>query len=105
MIDGKGYEWTTEVGTEEVGMPTHDGTGTMTGNAGNGYAKITFIEEIPEYTFDYTGDVQTFIAPYKGIYQVELWGAEGGSYNKIDLGKGSYTKGLIELGKNKKLYL
>ena len=26
-------------------MPTFDGTSTMTGNTGNGYAKITFIEE------------------------------------------------------------
>ena len=24
-------------------MPTHDGTSTMTGNTGNGYAKITFL--------------------------------------------------------------
>nr|MBP3258668.1 prepilin-type N-terminal cleavage/methylation domain-containing protein [Bacilli bacterium] len=27
----------------DASMPTHDGTSTMTGNAGNGYAKITFI--------------------------------------------------------------
>ena len=26
-----------------TGMPTHDGTGTMKGNAGNGYARITYI--------------------------------------------------------------
>lgn len=24
-------------------IPTHDGTGTMTGNSGNGYAKITWV--------------------------------------------------------------
>jgi len=24
-------------------MPTHDGTSTMTGNTGNGYAKITYL--------------------------------------------------------------
>jgi hypothetical protein len=24
-------------------MPTHDGTSTMTGNDGNGYAKITYL--------------------------------------------------------------
>ncbi len=44
MIDGAGYNWTTEKGSEVVGMPTHDGTSTMTGNSGNGYAKITLIE-------------------------------------------------------------
>ena len=26
-------------------MPTHGGQGTMTGNSGNGYAKITYIGE------------------------------------------------------------
>ena len=44
MIDGAGYKWTTDK-TTSVGMPTHDGTSTMTGNIGNGYAKITFIKE------------------------------------------------------------
>ena len=43
IIDGKGYKWTTEKGSQ-TGMPTHDGTSTMTGNTGNGYAKITLIE-------------------------------------------------------------
>ena len=42
MIDGEGYKWTTEKGSY-TGMPTHDGTGTMKGNTGNGYAKITYI--------------------------------------------------------------
>lgn len=42
MIDGAGYNWTTEKG-EYTGMPSHDGTTTMTGNAGNGYAKITYL--------------------------------------------------------------
>lgn len=44
MIDGGGYSWTTEKGTEIVGMPTHDGAETMTGNTGNGYAKITIVK-------------------------------------------------------------
>ena len=43
IIDGKGYSWTTAPAETAAGMPTHDGTSTMTGNAGNGYAKITFI--------------------------------------------------------------
>ena len=44
MIDGSGYKWTTQKG-EYTGMPSHDGTGTMKGNAGNGYARITYIGE------------------------------------------------------------
>ncbi len=41
-IDGQGYNWTTEK-EKYVGMPTHDGASIMTGNSGNGYAKITLI--------------------------------------------------------------
>ena len=43
IIDGAGYQWTTEKGDTVVGMPTHDGTSTMIGNSGNGYAKITYL--------------------------------------------------------------
>lgn len=43
MIDGAGYSWTNTKGNDTVGMPTYDGLGTMIGNIGNGYAKITFI--------------------------------------------------------------
>lgn len=42
MVDGAGYNWTTVKG-EQIGMPTHDGKSTMTGNEGNGYAKITYL--------------------------------------------------------------
>ena len=44
MVDGEGYNWTTSKG-EKTGMPTHDGTGSMIGNSGDGYAKITFVKE------------------------------------------------------------
>lgn len=49
MIDGKGYQWTTEKGEEVVGMPSYDGKTTMIGNNGNGYAKITLVEEDGKY--------------------------------------------------------
>ncbi len=39
MIDGAGYQWTTAKGSY-VGMPNLAGTGTMTGNTGNGQVKI-----------------------------------------------------------------
>ena len=49
MIDGEGYKWTDhkleDLGV--VGMPTHDGTSTMTGNEGDGFAKITLISRKP----------------------------------------------------------
>ena len=43
MIDGDGHNWTTSMDKESIGMPNHDGTGTMVGNTGNGYAKITLL--------------------------------------------------------------
>ena len=43
MVDGAGYNWTFEKG-DYTGMPTHDGTSTMVGNSGEGYAKITLLE-------------------------------------------------------------
>ena len=43
MIDGKGYRWTTIKGNEVVGMPNKNGIGTVVGNTGNGFAKITLM--------------------------------------------------------------
>ena len=41
MIDGMGYRWIDKVRVGFVGMPNFEGNATMTGNVGNGYAKIT----------------------------------------------------------------
>lgn len=50
--------------------------------------------------YDYTGAVQTFTAPYDGIYEVTLWGAgSGGSAT------GAVTKGRISLKTGDTLYL
>lgn len=42
MIDGNGYNWTSEKG-DYIGMPSHDESTKMVGNLGNGYAKITLL--------------------------------------------------------------
>lgn len=42
VIDGEGYSWGAEKG-EQTLMPTTDGSSTMAGNSGNGYAKITWV--------------------------------------------------------------
>jgi hypothetical protein len=45
MVDGQGYEWNTGAkGSAVVNMPNRSG-GTMTGNTGPGYARIT----LPSY--------------------------------------------------------
>ncbi len=45
MIDGKGYNWTNIKGNY-IGMPSHDGKNTISGNSGNGYAKITLVKKL-----------------------------------------------------------
>ena len=84
-------------------MPTHDGTSTMVGNSGDGYAKITKVEASPITEFDYTGDVQEYTVPATGTYKIEAWGAQGAS--QTDTNGGAYTSGTITLTKDTKLYI
>lgn len=56
-------------------------------------------------TFDYTGDCVQWFVPYNGEYQIELWGAQGGSFNSNKGGTGAYTSGNIELAKDEFIYV
>ena len=62
-----------------------------------------------EFTFDYTGNVQTFKTPCSGNYKIEVWGAQGGysSSNTSDTrgGYGGYSNGMISLSANSYLYI
>ena len=112
MVDGQGYSWT-NTKSGKTNMPNHEGTGTMIGNSGNGYTKITYLgkdycsmQPGQEFTFDYVGSAQEFTAECKGTYRVELWGAQGGSYEADGTGeKGAYTAGDISLLAGTKLYV
>ena len=99
MIDGQGYNWTTEKGSY-IGQTQPDET-TTTGHTGNGYAKIKLIEKVNAGGFDYTGAEQTFTAPASGYYKLEAWGAQGG-WNG---GYGGYSSGKIFLNKGDVLYV
>ncbi len=60
------------------------------------------------YNFDYTGDVQTFTAPYTGIYKIECWGAQGGyaiNETKACGGYGGMSSGRKHLIKGRNLYI
>ena len=59
------------------------------------------------YTFAYAEDSQTFIAPASGIYKLEVWGAQGGTYNKLYAtgGVGGYSVGNINLKQDEELYV
>jgi hypothetical protein len=55
-----------------------------------------------KWEYNYTGSVRTFVAPKNGTYQLEVWGAQGGS-NKG--GKGGYSSGKIQLASGQQLYI
>ena len=57
------------------------------------------------FNFDYTGREQTFTVPVSGTYKLELWGAQGGSSYLTVGGYGGYSKGMISLDKNQKIYV
>ncbi len=64
-------------------------------------------------TFNYTGGMQEYIAPYTGYYQLEVWGAQGGSsmqngvvYKDSGLGgKGGYSAGIVWLEEGETIYI
>lgn len=63
--------------------------------------------------FDFKSSAQEFTTPVKGSYQFELWGAQGGSSypntnstgTLVAGGKGAYTKGIMTLNANEKVYV
>lgn len=57
------------------------------------------------YTYDFKSASQDFIAPSDGLYEIELWGAQGHSTNSNTAGHGAYTKGEIDLKASEKLYV
>ena len=108
------------IGTEE--FPSPYGT-TETGHTGNGYARITYVEELKTKDFGYTGDVQTFTALQGGTYKFETWGAQGGGsvasktntypnnglddsdVIKVEGGRGGYTTADVYLNEGQTIYI
>lgn len=62
--------------------------------------KVVVISKI-DFDYDYTGSIQTFTAPVSGTYQLEVWGAQGGSSG----GVGGYSIGTVYLTENQVLYI
>ena len=67
-------------------------------------SRSTGVNEGDVFDFSYTGNVQTFTAPYDGEYLLEVWGAQGAS-NQAQGGKGGYSKGVITLSKGETLWI
>ncbi len=127
VIDQNGNVIHTEITTtsEPTFDSTKNGTYLVTYRAnyqGNVIEEERTIEVIDPITYEYsyTGKEQQFVTPTNGLYQIELWGAQGGSIsgkaynqdgsvraNKLSYigGKGAYTKGNISLGIGTNLYV
>lgn len=56
------------------------------------------------YNFTYTGAVQSQVLT-AGIYKLEVWGAQGGSYSTIAGGKGGYSTGTITISSQTTVYV
>lgn len=54
--------------------------------------------------FAYTGGIQEFVAPDKGLYLLEAWGARGGD-GGASYGSGGYSKGYVVLDKEETIYV
>lgn len=76
------------------------------------YLYTVNVPMILHQTFDYTGAEQTLTIPVTGYYQLEAWGAEGGSStsdgnvsNTKAGGKGGYSTVIYKLNANTTLYV
>jgi len=58
------------------------------------------------YVYDYSGNYETFTPELDGYYQLEAWGAQGGTIStSVPGGKGAYTSGIIRIKENEKIYV
>ena len=107
MIDGRGYLWTNIKGSQ-VQMPKPEGGkyDDGTGNVGNGYARIKYVENSSNVTEYNNIGIQTFTAQKTGKYKLEVWGASGGGTGEnVSAGYGGYSTGQITLNKGEVIYI
>ena len=94
----KGFSYIVQSGTATIkSKATGVKTITYTFRIVKGDAETAFL-----YDYECTGDVQTFTAPIKGYYLLQLWGAEGGTRNGYG-GKGGYATGMLLMEKGEQL--
>ena len=87
-------------------------TGSVSFNNGATYMYMTTNPQLTlyavwaaEYYFTATGNVQSFVTPYAGRYQFEVWGAQGGTASSRAGGNGGYSVGTVTLPANTILYV
>lgn len=95
-------------------FPSPAGGGTETGHSGNGYARITVltvkssikIKKGQIFDCEFSGGVETGTLP-AGTYKLEVWGAQGGSYNTESAygGAGGYSVGTLTITQDTDFYI
>ena len=70
------------------------------GSMDNVNAEVTFSQN-----YSYTGGEQTLSIPYSGLYKIEVWGAQGGTYYQNTNNYGAYATGVVELNYGTPLYI
>src|SRR5574344_558014 len=111
------YDEEAKVTLNGFGYINTSGTGTIVVTEPNSVATtytITIVKEDAveptSYTFSYTGNYQTFVAPSTGTYEFEVWGARGGGGTPNSSagsrgGAGGYSIGYISLKKGQTIYV
>ena len=82
-----------------------DGSGISMDSLDRISASMTFYAIYIKTDYAYTGSVQYFTAPRKGIYHVQLWGANGGGVSWQQAGIGGYTECYIQLNAGETIYV
>ncbi|MCL1839729.1 glycine-rich protein [Candidatus Saccharibacteria bacterium] len=82
-------------------------TGPSTGGTnviitGTGFTDYT--PSVP-INFPYTGSCQPYTVPANGSYQLETWGAQGGTAGPFAGGRGGYSTGIVSLTAGTTLYI
>lgn len=63
----------------------------------------TGVEKEWNWTFGYTGTEQVFTAPYSGIYEIEICGAQGGAAGTNEGGKGGRVAASVMLSRGEEI--
>ena len=92
-----------------TGLSQGTTTITATANDGSGVKSTCTLTVHPTVmTFNYTGNIQNITLP-KGIYKLEVWGAQGGSgYHATESlagGKGGYSVGTLSISSKTNLFV
>ena len=106
------YSSTLQEGTEDAAYwsitPAVAEVGTTINVTYSGSMRPASVATIPvasTWTMEYTGAIQTFTAPATGVYELQVWGAQGGFFYENQGGKGGYAICRTNLTADETIYI